>query len=80
MKLLPPFCTFFAAAVFMTGVATAAEPQQIAKTATRAAAAEPARTRPQNPLQALCRVIFVDVDEGYGVTKQESRTICDEPR
>ena len=34
----------------------------------------------QNPIQSLCREIFVDTDEGYGVTNRESRTICDDPR
>jgi len=79
---LPPFV----AALLMTGLATAAASQQLANVST----AKPATTKsattasepspPQNPLQALCREIFVNVDEGYGVTGQETRTICDEPR
>ncbi len=36
--------------------------------------------RAENPLQALCREIFVDVDEGYGVTSKQPRTVCEEPR
>lgn len=83
MRLLPPFYALLTAILLTSGVASAAEPQ-----ATKSANAAPLRatsatseqTPPQNPIQALCRVIFVDIDEGYGVTKQESRTICDEPR
>lgn len=62
-----------------------------AQAADLAAVAEPgggaqAQRRPQaeaeaqNPIQSLCREIFVDTDEGYGVTNRESRTICDDPR
>jgi hypothetical protein len=83
MKLLPPFYALLAALLITCGVARAAEPQA-AKSASaaplRATSATTEQTPPQNPIQALCRVIFVDIDEGYGVTKQESRTICDEPR
>jgi hypothetical protein len=83
MRLLPPFYALLAVLLLTSGGARAAEPQ-----ATKSANAVPLRATsatseqapPQNPIQALCRVIFVDVDEGYGVTKQESRTICDEPR
>jgi hypothetical protein len=86
MKLFWPTFASCAAAALMTGAATAAVSQQLAGASTgrsataRTAAATTEPQQPQNPLQALCRVIFVDVDEGYGVTGQETRTICDEPR
>ena len=86
MKLFWPTFASCAAAALMTGSATAAVSQQLSGASTgkpataRTAAATTAPQLPQNPLQALCRVIFVDVDEGYGVTSQETRTICDEPR
>lgn len=44
------------------------------------AAPAPKDVAPDNPLQAICREILVNIDEGYGVSNQESRVICDEPR
>lgn len=85
MNLLRPTLASCAAALLMTGAATAAQSQQLtgassAKPATRGATGGREPQQPQYPLQALCREIFVDVDEGYGVTGQQPRTICDEPR
>ena len=31
-------------------------------------------------MEALCREVLVDTDEGYGVTNRESRYVCDEAR
>jgi hypothetical protein len=31
-------------------------------------------------MQALCREILVDTDEGYGVTNHEARVVCDDLR
>ena len=31
-------------------------------------------------MQAICREVLVDVDEGYGVSSRESRFICEESR
>ncbi|MCC3246858.1 hypothetical protein LG047_16295 [Methylocystis sp. WRRC1] len=44
--------------------------------------AAPAREEARNDegMQAVCREILVDTDEGYGVTSKESRIICDELR
>lgn len=44
--------------------------------------AAPAReeARGDNGMQAVCREIVVDTDEGYGVTNRESRIICDHLR
>ncbi|MCX7898640.1 MAG: hypothetical protein N2444_00870 [Methylocystis sp.] len=46
--------------------------------AQRHATAETARSDPN--MQALCREVLVDTDEGYGVTNRESRFVCDEAR
>ncbi len=85
MTPLRPTLASCAAALLMTGAATAAASQQLAgastaKPATRSAPGGREPQQPQYPLQALCREIFVDVDEGYGVSGQRPRTICDEPR
>lgn len=64
--------------------AQAESPALVASTQNRGVAQAqpqaPAAAEPQNPIQSLCREIFVDTDEGYGVTSRESRTICDEVR
>lgn len=85
MKLFWPSLALCAASTLLTGAATAAVSQQRAdastvKPATARTATAATEQPPQNPLQALCREIFVNVDEGYGVTGKETRTICDEPR
>lgn len=49
-----------------------------AHAARRHAAAENARA--DASMQAMCREVLVDVDEGYGVTNRESRFVCDEGR
>lgn len=33
-----------------------------------------------NAMQALCREVLVDTDEGYGVTNHEARVVCDSLR
>ncbi|MGJ0506900.1 MAG: hypothetical protein ACR652_07120 [Methylocystis sp.] len=38
------------------------------------------QARDDNAMQALCREILVDTDEGYGVTNREARVVCDELR
>jgi hypothetical protein len=40
----------------------------------------PAAGQVDNPVQAICREVFVDTDEGYGVTNQEARVVCDQLR
>jgi hypothetical protein len=75
---------FLALAALAIGTAQAETPALVASADKRA----PEQTQPQapteaeaqNPIQSLCREIFVDTDEGYGVTNRESRTICDEVR
>lgn len=85
MRLFPTLRTILAA-LLATGAATTAASQQLADASTtktptaRTATMKAEPQQPQNPLQALCREIFVNIDEGYGVTGQETRTICDEPR
>ncbi len=39
-----------------------------------------AQSREETAMQAMCREILVDTDEGYGVTNRESRVICEELR
>lgn len=39
-----------------------------------------AQARDETAMQAMCREILVDTDEGYGVTNHEPRIICDELR
>lgn len=36
--------------------------------------------RNDNGMQALCREVLVDTDEGYGVTSRESRVVCEDAR
>lgn len=31
-------------------------------------------------MQAVCREVFVDADEGYGVTRRETRVVCNDAR
>jgi hypothetical protein len=38
------------------------------------------QARNDSAMQAVCREILVDTDEGYGVTNRESRVICDQLR
>lgn len=85
MKPFLPILASCAGVLLMPGAATAASQQlsgaPAGKTTTaRIAPGSIPSNQPHYPLQALCREIFVDVDEGYGVTGQEQRTICDEPR
>lgn len=42
--------------------------------------AHKAQERDDAAMQAMCREILVDTDEGYGVTNRESRVICDQLR
>jgi hypothetical protein len=36
--------------------------------------------RNDSTMQAICREVLVETDEGYGVTNHESRVICDQTR
>lgn len=36
--------------------------------------------RNDSGMQAVCREVVVDTDEGYGVTNHESRVVCDNAR
>lgn len=38
------------------------------------------QSQDDDAMQALCREILVDTDEGYGVTNHEARVVCDELR
>ncbi|WP_457795890.1 hypothetical protein [Methylocystis sp. S23] len=72
-------------ALIAAGAAEAVESAQIAANdSVRAQRRHPAgaqeEARNDNAMQAVCREILVDTDEGYGVTNHESRVICDELR
>lgn len=64
------------------GAAQALDGAQIAANesahARRRAAPAAEQARGDNAMQAVCREILVDTDEGYGVTNHEARVICDE--
>jgi hypothetical protein len=38
------------------------------------------QTQDDSSMQAICREILVDTDEGYGVTNHEARVVCDDLR
>lgn len=40
----------------------------------------PAQTHDDSAMQAICKEILIDTDEGYGVTNHEARIVCDELR
>lgn len=85
LKLMTSILRVFAVlgvALIVAGAAQAVESAQIA--ANDSARAQ-RRHQPgaqeealnDNAMQAVCREILVDTDEGYGVTNHESRVICD---
>lgn len=49
-----------------------------AHAARRHPAPQPTEARGDTAMEAMCREILVDTDEGYGVTDHESRVVCDE--
>lgn len=75
----------FGAALIIAGAAQAVEGAQVAandpvRTARRHAPPRHGEAAKDTDMQAFCREILVDTDEGYGVTNRESRVICDELR
>jgi hypothetical protein len=79
------FLTIISLFLAVAGAAQALEGAQlIASDSARPARRHPApvteEARGDNGMQAICREILVDTDEGYGVTNRESRVICDELR
>jgi len=78
------FLTILPLMACMLTMADAAEPILVITSQTpnfpQSAAPLIDQSRAENPLQALCREIFVDVDEGYGVTSKQPRTVCEESR
>jgi hypothetical protein len=66
-------------ATLAAGAAPALE-KKVANNDVAAAGAYRTASRNDSAMQAMCREILVDTDEGYGVTNQESRVICDELR
>ncbi len=66
----------------VAGAAWALEGRKVANnnTATPAHNGHQTPTREETAMQAMCREILVDTDEGYGVTNRESRVICEQLR
>ncbi len=84
-EIMKKLLAIFALMTLAAPPAAAAEPMLAANTAPTSSATQTTgkaveQLRAENPLQALCREIFVDVDEGYGVTSKQPRTVCEEPR
>ncbi len=76
---------FLGVAVIAGQAAQAVESVQMAADdSARAQRRHPAQgqeeARNDSAMQAVCREILVDTDEGYGVTNRESRVICDDLR
>ncbi len=67
-------------AALAAGAALALEKKVASNNSTAAASAYPASSPGETAMQAICREILVDTDEGYGVTNRESRVICDQLR
>jgi hypothetical protein len=82
------FLTIFSAALITAGTALVLETEKLAANETpHAQRRHVGQTQARNDqrgadsaMQAMCREILVDTDEGYGVTSHESRVICDELR
>lgn len=85
MTSTPRFVGFFGMALMLAGAAQALEGAQLvagdsARAQRRHAESMTEEARNDSAMQAVCREILVDTDEGYGVTNHESRVICDELR
>jgi hypothetical protein len=84
MTLILRFAGFLGAALILAGAAEALEGAQLIANESHAARYRQApateQARDDSAMQAVCREILVDTDEGYGVTNRESRVICDELR
>ncbi|WP_442756395.1 hypothetical protein ACNHKD_07210 [Methylocystis sp. JAN1] len=86
MTSIPRLFAALGVALIAAGAAQAVESVEMAASDSarfqrrhQAPAQEEARNA-DNAMQAMCREILVDTDEGYGVTNRESRVICDELR
>jgi hypothetical protein len=85
MTSTPKFLVLFCAALITAESAHALESNLLAANDAphvqrRHAAPSQEQARNDNAMQAVCREILVDTDEGYGVTNRESRVICDNLR
>jgi hypothetical protein len=83
MKSIPRLIAVLGVALFVAGSARAVESVELAASDSarsqrryQAPVQEEARNA-DNAMQAMCREILIDTDEGYGVTNHESRVICD---
>lgn len=83
MTSIPRVFAVFGVALIAAGAAHAVESVELTagdsgrfQRRHQAPAQEEARNA-DSGMQAVCREILVDTDEGYGVTSRESRVICD---
>jgi hypothetical protein len=64
-------------AALIAGAALALENKKVANNNAALRSAHQGQSQEETAMQAMCREILVDTDEGYGVTNHESRVICD---
>jgi hypothetical protein len=83
MKSIPRLFAVLGVALFAAGAAPAVESVELtagdsgrSQRRYQAPVQEEARNA-DSAMQAMCREILIDTDEGYGVTNHESRVICD---
>lgn len=74
-----------ASALIAVDAAQASENFRVAATEPVVAARRHVAPSPDAPhndagMQAICRDVVVETDEGYGVTSRESRRVCEEGR
>lgn len=81
MTSIPRLIVVLGLALFAAGAARAVETVEMtAGESSRYPHRYPVQEEARNAdsaMQAMCREILIDTDEGYGVTSQESRVICE---
>ncbi len=85
MTLILRVFALICASLIVAGATEALESQPAAaadsgRAQRRHAAEGQEEARNDTAMQAVCREILVDTDEGYGVSNRESRVICDQLR
>ena len=84
MASMKKLLTLIVAALSIATVSQALEGPKVAASDPRPAAgrrAPPAQgVGESDGMQAVCREVLVEIDQGYGVTSREARFVCDEAR
>lgn len=82
MKISRKGLVWFLAFLPLAGTAIALDGARLAASEQRFATHDAGADRAANDagMEATCREVVVDTDEGYGVTSRESRFVCDENR